>query len=139
MNINKFTPYPNTLQSFGVAGLTILSMLIFTPLNLYFNSVLGKGPSMLIYYCLSMLCPIFIFHALKKKNEGEVSYDFRLKDPLLTIALIIATLTILNVITAPSTSVLPVPEFVKELFKELYDETKNVYGFVSIAIAAPVL
>lgn len=139
MNNTDFKPYPNQVQSFGIAGLTILFMLVFTPINILLNSTLGKGPSLLIYYCLSIATPILIFHFLKKKKEGHIKYNILPKELGMVIVLILTTLAIQHGVLAPLTSFLPMPDAMKKLFEEIFKETTNIYGFTTVAIAAPIL
>ena len=135
MNLPSIKPYPNTAQSFGITGFSLLVMLILLPLMFSLNDSIGEAPSMLIYYCIALLIPIIIFHFLKKKYEKEVSYQLLPKSKFLFFALIVITIAIQNAIT----SFIPVPESIKDIFYKFMLQSKNPYGFITIAIAAPIL
>lgn len=46
--------YPNIMQSFGIAGIVIVSTILLSPLNLVLDRLVGKEASMTIYYLLAI-------------------------------------------------------------------------------------
>lgn len=139
MNNSVRQPFPNTLQSFGITGFSLFVMLLFIPLMFFLNELIGEPASMLIYYCLALIVPVILFHFLKKKSEKTIQYQLLPKSTSLFFALIFITIAIQHAILTPITSFIPIPESINELFKDLMLKSKNIYGFLTIAIAAPIL
>lgn len=139
MNSSSSKPFPNTAQSFGITGFSLLVMLLLIPLMFSLNESIGEAPSMLIYYCTALVIPIIIFHFLKRKYEKKVSYQLLPKSRFLFFALIVITIAIQNAILTPITSFIPVPESIKDIFYKFMLQSKNPYGFITIALAAPIL
>lgn len=135
----KLTPYPSVKQSIGITLFSILTMLLLVPLNLDLNERIGKSPSMLIYYVVVLLIPIFIFHFLKKKKEGSVSYQILPMKPLLVTLLTIITLALQWGVLGPLTEQIPIPELLEKVMLDLLLQANNVFGFITVAIAAPIL
>ena len=135
----KNKAYPSTKQSLGIVGISFVSMIFFFPVNAYLNEEVGISFSFLVYYVLTMLTPLVLFHFLKKKNEGKVNYQLVPKDGIVIALLLLTTLAIQWGITSPLTDLIPMPDSIKEMFKELFFSMNDVYGFLAVAIAAPVL
>lgn len=133
------TAYPSTQKSIGVVGIIFASMIAFSPVNYFLNEVIGKGPSFLIYYILSMGVPFAIIHSFKKKSEGSVQYQFIPKDILVVLLVILATLALQWGVSSPIANSIPMSESIKELFQEIALSMNNWYGLISVAIAAPLL
>ncbi len=67
--------YPSISQSWGIMGVTIVSMLIFVPLQLLLNNVIGKESSLLLYYILSMGSAFAFAHYIRTKETNTSNYD----------------------------------------------------------------
>jgi CAAX protease family protein len=74
----KGSTYPNIGQSWGIVGIAVLSMLLFSPVSIILNNVLGKEISSLVYYLLAMGVPFGIAHLIRNKRTGINKYDFSL-------------------------------------------------------------
>ena len=67
---NKKTYYPNSGQSWGIVGIVILSMLLFSPLIAIPEKILGKEISFLVMYLLIMGVPFGIAHFIRNKRTA---------------------------------------------------------------------
>jgi len=132
-------PFPSILQSFGITGFVVLLTLMLIPLQLSLNELLPPAAATLIFYSMVLLIPILIFHQLKKKVEGLVTYQFLPRSWSLTGLIILASLSINHGIIIPLGSLIPMPDIIKESFLELLLQVKSIYGFITIAVAAPIL
>ena len=108
------TAYPSDKKSLGIVGIIFLSMLVFSPVNYFLDGTLGKGPSFLIYYCLSMGVPFALIHFLKKRNEGTVRYQFVPKDIIVVLLIIIATIALQWGVSGPISSSIPMLKVLKK-------------------------
>lgn len=131
--------YPSTLQSFGIAGLVLVCMVLFAPLNYYLEGITSTSIAALIYYVCSMTTPFVIFHFLKKKEEGEVNYGLKPKSVLAVVLLTIVTLAIQWGVTSPIAELIPMPDFVQALLEDLTKDLNDIYGLIMVAFAAPIL
>lgn len=130
--------YPNINQSWGIVGIVILSMIIFSPLQFFLQGVIGKELSFLIYYLFSMGGAFLFIHFRRKKRSGITSYNFTDNSYKVIGLVVIATITIPVGITFPIGNLLPMPEFNQKLFLE-FGERKGLFSFIAIVIAAPIL
>ncbi len=131
-------PYLSIAQSWGIFGIAIFSMLIFIPVNMEITKLLGAEIGMFVYYGLSMSTTAILAHLLRKKKTGEVSYPLK-GGPMTTFLLLIISILGLQLgITMPLGSLIPMPEFVQEMFLQL-SSYNGLFGFLTIVIAAPVL
>jgi membrane protease YdiL (CAAX protease family) len=135
---NKMKTYPSVAQSWGILGITILSMLIFIPINESLEGKLGNEPTTFIYYLLSMSAPLIFAFLLRKRITGIKSFNFSLPNFKVTIVTLIAMAAILLSISMPIVSSIPMPDSIKQLFLEL-GKQNGVFGFLTIVIAAPIL
>lgn len=134
----KIKAYPSVSQSWGIIGLTFLTMLFLAPLNYYLNDAVGDSKSFLIYYVLTMLIPFTIFHKLKEKEEGLVYYQFIPKNFLVALILIVATLAMQWGLTAPLSNLIPMPDSIREIFKDMALKMNDGYGLIAVAVMAPL-
>jgi len=130
--------YPSVGQSWGIVGIAILSMLVFSPVNIVLNNVLGKEISFLLYYLLAMGVPFVIAHLLRKKRTGISEYNLTLSSVKIMALVSISTIAIQTGIISPIVNSLPMPEFMKQIFLE-FANLNGVFVFVAIVIAAPVI
>jgi hypothetical protein len=131
-------PYPSILQSWGIFGIAVASMFIFIPLNSLFSDIGGAELGMFVYYLFSMSTPLILAHFLRKKLSGKSSYPFRQGNALIYFLLMITLACLQLGITIPLGNLIPMPEFIKEMFMELSSFT-GIFGFLTIVIAAPIL
>ncbi len=130
--------YPNVGQSWGIVGIAILSMLLFTPVNLILNNVLGKEISFLVYYLLAMGVPFGIAHLIRNKRTEINKYDFSLSSMKIMTLVSISIIAIQTGITSPIVNSLPMPEFMQKIFLEFANQN-GVFSFLAIVIAAPII
>lgn len=131
-------PYPNHSQSWGVLGIAILTAIIFSFVMLSLEKTAGKEVAFFVYYVLSMGTALILVHFLRRKMSGVKSYPLKPFSIAVVPALIIALLGLQFGITMPLADLIPMPDALKEVFREL-NEMNGVLSFISIAIAAPVL
>lgn len=129
--------YPNISQSWGIVGIVILSMIIFSPLQFFLQGVLGNELSFLIYYLFSMGGAFLFIHFRRKKISRIASYNFTDSSHKIIVLIIIATVAIPVGITFPLVNLLPMPEFVQKIFLE-FGERKGMFSFIAIVVAAPI-
>lgn len=130
--------YPDVRQSWGIVGIVILSMLLFGPVNILLNNMLGREISFLIYYLLAMGVPFVIVHSIRSKRTGISKYNLSLSSVKMMVLVTISTIAIQTGIISPIVNLLPMPEFMTKIFLEFANQ-KGIFSFVAIVIAAPIL
>jgi membrane protease YdiL (CAAX protease family) len=137
MNTSK--PYPSLPQAWGIFGIYLAAsigaglavMVIHEALNaesMSLGNVMG--------YTISML--FVIWFAWRNKTGGKsVRIFYFNKIPALIYPLIIILTLSLAVVLDPITNLLPIPEFIEELFSML--ATKDIYTFLMVCLIGPVL
>ena len=130
--------YPNIKQSWGILGIVILFCILFAPINLVLDKLVGKELTFLIYYLFSMGIPFLIFHLIRKKRTGVSHYNFALSNVMILALVSIVTISIQMGVTTPIINLFPMPEFIKNAFIEM-GQQNGVFGFVLIVIAAPII
>ena len=129
--------YPNVAQSWGIVGIAILSMLLFSPVSILLNKVF-EPISFLVYYLLAMGVPLVIAHLIRYKRTGINKYNLTLSSVKIMALVSISIIAIQTGIIFPIVSSLPMPESIKEIFLELGNKN-GVFSFIAIVIAAPVI
>lgn len=130
--------YPNVGQSWGIVGIAILSMLLFSPANAILSSIFGKEISFLVYYLLAMGVPFIIAHLIRNKRTGISKYNFSLSSIKIMVLVSISVIAIQTGIISPIVNSIPMPEFMQKIFLELAGQN-GAYSFISIVIAAPII
>jgi len=138
MNRTKTSDYPSIGQSLGIVGIAILLMLLFSPVNLLLNNVLGNEVSFLIYYLLTFGGTFGIVHWIRRKKTGNTTYDLRLGSLALMAFVSVTIIGIQIGISSPIINSLPLPDFMKEMVEQLVNQ-KGVFSFLAIVIAAPII
>lgn len=129
--------YPSIGQSWGIMGVAIISSLIFAPLQLTLNDVIGKEPSLLLYYVLSMGSAFAFAHFIRKKEIGTSTYPIHSSTLKIIILVSIGALGLQFGILSPLTSLIPMPDFFKKAILEL-GGMNGIFGFLTLVIAAPI-
>ena len=138
-NINETsTNYPNIIQSFGITGIVILGMLLFSPVNLVLNKLIGKEASMLLYYLLAIGIPFWIVYSIKKNKTGANSFNMTIDNKRIIPIVIIGTIALLFGIVSPIGNLIPMPESIKKAFMDFGSQT-GIFAFFLMVIAAPIL
>ena len=135
----KNKAYPSTKQSAAISAFTVFCMFVFYPINSYLNDITGESSSMLIYYILTMGTPFLIFHFLKKKEEGNVRYQLIPQNGIVFLLAILSTVALQWGVSGPIANSIPMPESIKEALQSLSLQMNDIYGFLTVAIAAPIL
>ncbi len=136
-NMNSSKTYPSIAQSWGITGIVIACMLLFTPLNSILNSIVGKEYSMLIYYLLTMGVAFIMIHFIRKNEIKLATYPFHINKPQAIPVIVIAAIALLFGIVTPLSNLIPMPDIVKDMFREL--AALNGFGaFLMIVVAAPL-
>lgn len=138
MDETKNKHYPNALQSWGIVGIIILSMLMLIPLHVFLDGTVSDELSLFIYYSLSMGIPFLIAHSLRKKITQEGGYDLSLGSFKVIMVLSITIIALQIGIVSPLVNAIPMPDFVEDLFRSLADKT-GFFAFITIVVAAPFL
>ena len=135
---NKKIYYPSIRQSWGIVGIVILAMLLFSPVNMILNKVLGEEISFLVYYLLAMGVPFGIAHLIRNKRTGINTYNFSLSSFKIMAFVSISIIAIQTGIISPIVNSLPMPEFMQKIFLEFANQN-GVFSFIAIVIAAPII
>jgi len=130
--------YPSIGQSWGIVGITILMMLLFSPLNLLLKQYTGKEAAFLIYYLVAMGATFWLAHRKRKRWTSLTSYNFDFSSAKVTILIAITVIAIQTGIISPVVNIIPMPEIVKQMFLQ-FAEQNGVFAFIAIVIAAPIL
>ena len=125
--------------------LSLLAMLLALPLMVLAYFLEGapvweenvKSFAMLLTYVLALYWIIKMSKNKIKEKDGQILKWHFVKVPakLLVIAAIITVA--LTVLTDPLTELIPMPESVEKIFKEMVQA--NVFSFLTLVVAAPVL
>lgn len=129
--------YPSIKQSWGIVGIVLLSMILLSPINIFLNNVLSKEISSLVYYLFSMGAAFWIIHQIRKNRTGVSEYNFDFSSDKIMLLVSIAIIAIQTGISSPIIELLPMPDFVKNIFLEFANQN-GVYSFITIVIAAPI-
>jgi membrane protease YdiL (CAAX protease family) len=139
------TYYPTINQSFWlIFKLFLISIPATLPLFLFFlfkehfgDNGMVKSFALLISYLFSF---IWIIRIAKKKVEKEGHWNVKWKKgkTKLNIMFLFALITItLIILLEPITELIPIPESILEVFKEMIQP--NIFSFLTIVVAAPIL
>lgn len=141
--MDKF--YPTIKQSFGILGILLLVSffagfisLLFAGLQMVFpNAVYLKSLGYMIGYAITFGFTInYLKRKITKEYNQPFSWDFN-NTPWVIYVVAIAIGLTNSVITEPITSLIPMPEWAKNLFESML--SKNAFSFITAVILAPVL
>ena len=130
--------YPNIPQSFGITGIVVSGMLLFSPVNLVLNNLIGKEASMLVYYLFAIGIPFGIVYSIKKNKTGNNSFNFSIENRRAIPSIIIGTIALLFGIITPIGNLIPMSESIKKALIGFGSQT-GVFSFILMVIAAPIL
>lgn len=132
--------YPSISQSFGIAGIIILSMLIFSPVFVLTGKYFGKEFAFLSYYILTMGVPFLIVNGLRKKKNkiDNKTFDFSFCSTKTILLIILSLIAIQTGFIFPIVGLIPMPEYFQKMFMNLAEQN-GIYSFISMVIAAPIL
>ncbi len=132
------TNYPNVAQSFGITGILILGMLLFSPVCFMLDKLIGKEASMLIYYLLSIGIPFWIFYSIRKRKTHCRSFNLTIENKRIIPLIIIGSIVLLFGISSPIGKLIPMPESIEKALMNFGSQT-GIFAFLTMVIAAPIL
>ena len=138
MEEKEINYYPTIKQSWGIVGVSILSMILFGVFYVLLSRIVDEELSFLIYYLLSMGAVFWIAHLKRKKWTNVGVYHFGFSSGKIIILISVAVIAIQIGIISPIVSLVPMPEFMKNVFIELA-KRNGMFSFITIVIAAPIL
>jgi uncharacterized protein len=130
--------YPSQSQSWKIAGILILSMIVFSPVDFYLRDYTGKEFAFLFHYLLSLGIPFWIFHTQRKNNSGAEGYKITLDSSKILVLIGVGVIALQVGIVGPMANLIPMPEFMKQIVLELMSRT-GFFSFLAVVIAAPIL
>lgn len=136
----KKLAYPSIQQGWGILGLFIVISLAFSiPIALLrlFGLELPGGPTLFFSYSIPLLVLILVTRYWWKRNplnHNQLSFKSFPFELFPAILIICVSLMFIN---GEIVSWMPMPEFIKEIFKDFVQP--NAWGFATIAIAAAIL
>ncbi len=132
--------YPNIKQGFGIIGIAILAGIVIGILFLPFNKIITKDISQLFNYVILMGVTFYIVNRQRQRINGIEDKVFNLKiDSFVAVILLaITTIAISTGFIQPVSSIIPIPDFVKELLEGMFGQA-GIFSFITIVIAAPIL
>jgi membrane protease YdiL (CAAX protease family) len=137
--MREITPktYPNVVQSFGIAGIIVLIIILYSPVYFALINLIGIEASTLIYNFLVGAIPFWMVYSIRKYNTNEKSFSFTLKNKRILPFIIPGTITLLFGIIIPVQDLIPIPERMEKLFITMGSEI-GFWGFTLIVIVTPV-
>ena len=140
METTRNTYYPNIKQAIGILLLFIFLSMIFgliTSLGSLVENGLLQNITLLLSYTLAAGGTVIIIARMKKTQNPNapvfLNYKPKIKTFVVTIVLTFAVI----IVTEPLTSLVPMPDNMKELFETLFRPT--IPAFITAVIVAPVL
>ena len=138
MNLKLNKAFPSINQSWGIAGITIAAMILFTPIYIGLNRPEWHDIGMLIYYVLAMGLPFLYAHKMRKERNNIDSFDFNLTNWKAIALVIVGIIAIQFAIISPIIGLIPMSEFIIQMAEQL-SKLNPLVGFVMLVIAAPIL
>jgi len=130
--------YPNIAQSFGISGMLILGLLIYSPVAILLRKLIGYEASFLIYYLLAVGTTFWIICEIKKKKTGNISFNISIGNKRVIPFIIIGAIFLYCGIVSPITAIIPMSEGHKETFLNNAGQTGLITLFQTI-IVSPIL
>lgn len=129
--------YPNKAQSWGIFGIMLLAQLVFAPVLVLLKEPIGNELAMLVYYVLAIGGTVAILQYIRKSSQSSTKLYFG-KFEFSTIVLVIfCSLGLVGGIVVPLISLIPMPDFMKDVFAGMADD-KGIASFLVLVVAAPV-
>ena len=129
--------YPNIVQSFGIAGILILGMIIFLPMSIL-KKFIGYEAMFLIYYLLAVGISFYIVGLIKKKKTGNNSFNFTIENKRIIPFVIIGIIFLYCGIISPITALISLTESTKVMYMN-YGKLPGIFSLFQSVIAAPIL
>lgn len=130
--------YPTIKQSWGIIGISVLALVVFTPAMILLTPLTGKELAVLIYYLLAMGTSFWFAHYNRHKWTHTSAYNLELASAKIIVLACIGVVAIQVGVITPIVSLIPMPEFTKKMFIE-FGSRKGIFSAIAIIIAAPIL
>jgi len=138
MSESEVKNYPNIGQSFDILGIVILGIFLFFIIeNFIFDKFMGKEVSVFFHYTLSIGISFWIIYSIRKRKNGNATFNFEIENKRMIPVVIIAAITLFFGIISPIYSLIPVPELFKKAIADAA-ERNGLFSFLLI-ITLPVL
>lgn len=137
MEIIHTKSYPTIAQSVGMAGIMVLSMIVFSPMMLFSKSI-DKELMMFIYYVIAIGAPVYLCNQTRAKKTGESSFNLSISNYRLLIPIILTSIALLFGVISPLAGLIPIPESFKEILLNAAND-QGIFSFLTMVIAAPIL
>ncbi|MBT1707394.1 CPBP family intramembrane metalloprotease [Fulvivirgaceae bacterium PWU5] len=138
MKTQQSVIYPNIMQSFSIAGIIILALLIFAPLTTLPITIISREASNLLYYLCAMGVSFLVVQKIRKIKVKTATYTFKFDNSHVIYLVIAISISLLFGIISPVSMLIPMPESVRASLIEMVNQT-SLFTFVLMVIAAPVL
>ncbi|PKQ65764.1 hypothetical protein BZG02_01790 [Labilibaculum filiforme] len=132
--------YPSIQQGWGILGLFLLIVIVYSiPLGiLQIMGIEMEGDLLsLLNYVVPLLILIFVTRIRWKKNPLNKGVLALNSFPIALIPIVVVMTLAFMLVNMEITSWVPMPEWLVEMFKNAIKP--NIYGFLTVAIAAPIL
>jgi len=130
--------YPNIAQSFGISGMLILGLILFSPVAIILRKLIGYDASFLIYYLLAVGITFWIICEIKKKKTGEISFNISIENKRVIPFVIVGAIFLYCGIVSPMTALVPMSEPHKEAFLNRGFQI-GLFSILQSIIASPIL
>lgn len=138
MSETNMKNYPNIAQSFGIAGILILGMIIFLPVYNMLNKLIGYEAMFLIYYLLAVGISFYIIGLIKKKKTGNNSFNFTIENKRIVPFVIVGIIFLYCGIISPINALISLTESTKVTHMN-YGKLPGIFTLIQSVIAAPIL
>jgi len=137
MNPFKVENYPSIGQSVALSLIVIAGMIFLSPV-IYLKGIIGTEPTTFLYYLLSMGISLWIIYILWRNRTGQKSISFKMGATSTIPIILLATLGIQYSLTLPISSLIPMPDSIKEAFNLALGNPRNVFTLTTMVILAPL-
>lgn len=136
----KNTYYPNIKQAIGILLLFIFLSMVFgliTSLGSLVDNKLLQDITLLVSYTMAAGGTVIIIVRMKKSQDTDIpvfmNHKPKTKTFIVTLLLTIAVI----IVTEPLANVIPMPDSIKDLFETMFRPT--IPAFLTAVIVAPIL
>lgn len=140
LKVENQTPYPRIDQTFGILGMyLVFTAAVGLPVLIVFELSGYKNDSLMNFTGYTVAGVLLLWWAIlrKRKYEGNGRIlRFGRVNPVLYPVLVMATLAF-SVALDPLANLIPLPEFMKELFAML--GKPDVFTFLVVVVSGPIL
>ena len=137
MEESKINHYPNLVQSMGITGIVIMSIILFAPINIIFNNLIEVEFLIFFYYFLSLGTSfLIIFFIRKRENKIDNKFKFSIDEKTVIIVVSVVVVVLIHIISSGIGGLIPMPEMIEKMFVSL-GEKHGLFSFLLMVILAP--